>query len=74
MQTQTNRTQRSAALRPGERVELVATTDPHTRLRPGARGTVTTVDDLGTVHVAWDDGSRLGLVPGEDRWTRVGQA
>lgn len=56
-------------------MELVATTDhPHPRLRPGARGTVMAVNDLGTVHVAWDDGSRLRLVPGEDRWTRVGRA
>ena len=27
------------------------------------------VDDVGTVHVRWDNGSTLGLVPGEDRWT-----
>lgn len=73
MQIHTNRN-REAALRPGERVELVATSDPYTDLRPGDRGSVTAVDDLGTVHVAWDGGSRLGLVPGEDRWTRVGQA
>ena len=51
----------------GTRVELVSTTDPYTALRPGERGTVTAVDDLGTVHVAWDNGSTLGAVPGEDR-------
>jgi len=52
----------------GDRVVLVATTDPWTRLRPGAVGTVGFVDSLGTVHVDWDSGSRLGLVPGEDHW------
>jgi len=26
------------------------------------------VDGLDTVHVAWDDGSRLGLIPGVDEW------
>jgi hypothetical protein len=26
------------------------------------------IDDAGTVHVNWDCGSRLGLVPGEDSW------
>lgn len=53
---------------PGDRVRLVSTTDPHTRLRPDALGTVAHVDDLGTVHVRWDDGGFLGLVPDEDSW------
>lgn len=26
------------------------------------------VDDVGTVHVAWDNGSTLGLIPGIDQW------
>ncbi|HZW76230.1 MAG TPA: DUF4314 domain-containing protein, partial [Caldimonas sp.] len=50
----------------GARVRLVRTTDPHTELRPGARGTIEDVDDAGTIHVAWDSGSSLGMVPGED--------
>jgi hypothetical protein len=52
----------------GRRVRLVRCTDPWTRLVPGALGTVTHVDDLGTLHVRWDDGHTLGLVPGEDEW------
>jgi hypothetical protein len=50
----------------GARVELLYCSDPYTRLRPGDRGTVMYVDSLGTVHVSWDNGSSLGLVPGED--------
>ena len=46
----------------GKRVRLVACSDPHTTLTPGTEGTVVLVDDTGTVHVAWDNGSRLGLV------------
>lgn len=46
-----------------DRVELVYTSDPYTRLRPGTCGTI---DDIGTVHVMWDDGSSLGMIPGED--------
>ena len=39
----------------GTRVELVRMNDPYnTRLRPGARGTVASVDDIGTIHVLWD--------------------
>jgi hypothetical protein len=59
----------------GDTVRLVWTSDEFTRLVPGARGRVSFVDDLGTVHVEWEDGSTLGLVPGEDRWAveeRVG--
>ncbi|EFL94287.1 DUF4314 domain-containing protein [Mobiluncus curtisii] len=50
------------------RVRLIATTDPYTHLTPGEEGTIMVVDDAGTVHVAWDNGSTLGLIPGEDRW------
>lgn len=46
----------------GRRVRLVRTNDIHTRLVPGTEGTVAFVDDLGTVHVKWDDGSSLGMV------------
>ena len=58
----------SNVVRPGDRVRLVRCTDPHTRLEAGSLGTVTMVDDMGTVHVKWDCGSTLGLVPGEDAW------
>ena len=46
---------------PHDRVELVNTTDAHTRLKPGDLGTIMAVDDLGTVHIRWDNGSRLGM-------------
>lgn len=46
----------------GQRVELISTSDPYTRLRPGTRGTISLVDSLGTVHVNWDNGSRLGMI------------
>jgi hypothetical protein len=51
-----------------KRIELIATTDPYTTLRPGDKGTVDFVDDMGTIHVIWDNGSHLGLVPGEDQY------
>lgn len=44
-----------------DRVELVSTTDLHTKLKPGDTGTVAIVDDLGTVHIKWDNGSALGM-------------
>jgi len=51
----------------GARVELISMSDPYnTKLTPGCRGTVTAVDDIGTIHVAWDCGSSLGVAYGED--------
>ena len=52
---------------PGTRVELDHMDDPYNRkLFPGSRGTVKVVDDAGTIHVAWDCGSSLGICYGED--------
>lgn len=55
----------------GCRVELVSMNDPYSRLRPGDKGTVLFVDDIGTVHVSWDRGSSLGVVYGEDSCRRI---
>ena len=55
----------------GTRVILIRMSDPYTNLRQGDRGTVTMVDDIGTVHVNWDRGSTLGVVFGEDECRRI---
>ena len=49
----------------GDRVELVATTDPHTRLRPGDRGTITRIADHPepTIDIQWDNRSTLAILP-----------
>jgi hypothetical protein len=60
--------------RTGDRIRLVRVVDDYTKLRSGIHGTVTGVDDLGTVHVRWDDGSNLGLIPGVDAWETVDAA
>jgi len=56
----------------GCRVELVHMNDPYnTKLVPGCKGTVTGVDDIGTIHVNWDCGSGLGIAYGEDSCKRL---
>ena len=50
----------------GTRVELVFMSDPYTKLKPGELGTVSFVDDIGTIFVDWDCGSSLGVAYGED--------
>ena len=37
----------------------------------GMRGTVTFVDDVGTVHMKWDNGRTLGIVPNVDDFRKL---
>lgn len=57
--------------RVGRRVRLVSCADPYTSNPRGLEGTVTLIDDTGTIHVRWDNGSTLGLIPGVDRWEDI---
>lgn len=50
----------------GSRIRLRELNDPYRKMEPGSEGTLICIDSLGTFHVAWDDGSNLGLVIGED--------
>ena len=50
---------------PGTRVELICMDDPYSKLKPGDQGTVSFVDDIGTVHIR-DCGSSLGVAYGID--------
>ena len=54
----------------GTRVKLIQMDDLQA---PPIRtlGTVRIVDDTGTVHVNWDNGSSLGAVYGEDKIEKV---
>ena len=38
---------------------------------PGTCGVVEFVDDIGTIHVHWDNGSSLGVVRNEDTVTKT---
>lgn len=58
---------------PGARIRLITTSDPYTTLTPGDEGTVELIDDAGTIHVTWDCGSQLGLIPGEDTYQILDQ-
>ena len=52
----------------GTRVECIHMDDPYSPIDPGTKGTVEMVDDMGTIHMKWDNGRTLGLVPGEDQF------
>lgn len=59
------------------RVELLATGDPYTDLRPGDRGELirSYIDPWGdrVIDVRWDTGSNLSLIRGEDSWRVVAE-
>ena len=56
----------------GTRVELLQMDD--VQAPPiGTKGTVTGVDDTGSLMVNWDNGSGLSLVPGEDTFSKVSE-
>ena len=55
---------------PGTRVMLEYMDDKQAP-PPGMTGTVQTIDDIGTIHVNWDNGSSLGLIPRVDRFRRI---
>ncbi len=67
----TLRTSAPPAPRVGARVRLVRCTDEWTHLAPGALGTIEFIDSTGTLHMRWDSGSTLGLIPGIDAWEVV---
>ena len=59
----------------GTRIALVQMgPDPYSKLKPGDRGTVKFVDDMGTIFARWDCGSGLGLAYGEDSCRKLTEA
>lgn len=55
----------------GTRIRLIQMNDMYATLPDGLEGTVDYVDDVGTIHMLWDNGSSLGLIPGEDAFTVI---
>jgi hypothetical protein len=55
----------------GTRIVLDYMGDDPRPIAPGTKGTVRVVDDMGTVHCDFDNGRRLGLIPGEDSFHAV---
>jgi hypothetical protein len=56
---------------PGTRIRLDAMNDPYNPIAPGTLGKVEFVDDIGQIHMKWDNGSGLAIIPGEDRFSVV---
>lgn len=52
----------------GTRIKLISMDDPWHPVEPGTEGTVQLVDDIGQIHMKWDNGRTLALVPGQDEF------
>ena len=58
---------------PGTRRLLLKMGDDPRPIEDNTRGTVDVVDDMGTIHCTFDNGRRLGMVPGEDCFRKLSQ-
>ena len=52
----------------GKRVRLVEMQEDPMPIEPGDEGTILSVDGLGQIHVKWDSGRSLALIPGVDKY------
>lgn len=65
---------RRHGVKAGDRVRVIhfdiQTYDDNLTVPSGTEGTVRDIDDGETIHVQWDNGAQLGLLP-EDQWERA---
>lgn len=55
----------------GTQVICLQCADEYHPIKRGTKGTVTHVDDIGTIHVEWENGSSLGIVYGVDKCQKI---
>lgn len=56
---------------PGTRIMLLSMDDPYAPVPEGTKGTVVHVDDAAQIHMKWDNGRTLAIVPGEDSFRKL---
>lgn len=56
----------------GTKIQLISMRDEKYPVLPGTVGEVTHIDDAGSVHVKWQNGSSLALIPEVDSFKVVG--
>ena len=60
-------TNKDSMAKVGMRIRMLSM-DDKLPVDEGMEGTIHNIDDLGTLHVKWDDGRSLGVIPGIDNY------
>ena len=67
--------QRMTVIKIGDRIKLISTDNPYTRLKPGDSGVVWDIttfefsnEETKQIWIRWDDGGSLALIEGKDEW------
>ena len=55
----------------GTKIQLISMRDETYPILPGTVGEVTHIDDAGSVHMKWENGSSLALIPEVDSFRVV---
>ncbi len=56
---------------PGTRIELLSTSETMQPVPIGTRGTIHHIDDQCNIHMLWDNGRTLSVIPGEDSFRKL---
>ena len=55
----------------GTKIQLISMRDEKYPILPGTIGEVTHIDDLGSIHMKWQNGSSLAIIPEVDSFRVV---
>jgi hypothetical protein len=62
------KTEKDSRAKEGMRIKMISMTDDPNPILMRTEGTIRLVDDMGVIHVKWDDGRVLGVIPGVDKY------
>lgn len=57
----------------GTKVKLIKMYDLLSTIPTGTEGKIRSIDDIGTLHISWENGSSLGLIIGTDEFEVIGE-